>query len=718
MHGLARIKASALLLLLILLLSCTRQIKDPVSPPKDEPIPPTPTNVTATVGDRFVTLTWTVSDTGSIAFYRVYMADSSAENYSMIAEVNESRYTANDLQNGDVYYFRVSTVNLARFEGYLSLPVSAEPNLYQIMINSGDEYANDRNVTLTLVAPAGTQYMQISNDSLFSNSPWDNFASTRSWLLPSGDGLARVYARFRDSNDRTTDGYYWDAISLDTQASIDSVTFFPAGTPFFSGDQVHFLVYTVEARGEARVTLGQNLVRIDLYDDGTHGDLLPNDGIYETDYVINANLDFENAGVFGNFTDVAENVAQQAQATQYISVRRAPDPVTIFNVSGVYGYYDRLEVSWTRSSIGDFGHYRVYRSTGAGVDSTDFLARTISSAATTSLVDTGLAQNATYYYKVYVVDNTGLWAGSNELSGQTNPNAPPDPVNLFPPVALPGTHDRLSISWSECNDQDFLRYELFRSYDSDVDSSDIVLLVSESQTTFTDTGLMADSVYYYRVRTLDQAGNSSWSNSASGRTGIDQPPEPATLFPVIVQPDYYENLELNWSHSSIPDFQAFRVYFWRESDGRNDSMLIAIIPDESTTTLTDNPSFDIGGDTLVVWYVVQTSDQGGNSTASNAIDVRLIDAVPGQVTGAVIPGSTSIAVSWIPLEIPDFSSYRLLRDTTSNPDQASVILMTPDQDVSSYDDENLVQGLTYYYWLEINDRRDHVSRSFLGSSPW
>jgi len=719
MWGRVKIKGSAVALLTALaLVSCSRQIPEPVSPPKDEPVPPTPTNLTARVGDHFVVLSWSVSDTSTISFYRVYTADSTASDYSLLAEVNQTTYTASDLANGAVHYFKVSSVNRSRFEGYLSSAVMAVPNLYQIIINDGDSHTNSRSVTLRLVAPIGTQYVQISDDSSFIDAPWENYASPRSWLLPLGDGPATVYSRFRDLSDHITAGYYSDAITLDTQAFIDSVTFSPAGHPFSVGDQVHFKVFAVEPEGQASIMVGQNLISANLYDDGTRGDAVANDGVYETNYIINGSSDFENAAVFGDFTDIAGNSAQQARALNDISVRRAPDAVSIYSIAGVNGRYDRLQIDWTRSTAGDFAQYRIYRSQSAGVDSTDYLAGTITSSATNSLLDTGLAANTVFYYKVYVLDNTGLWTGSNEESGSTFPNQPPQPVTLFPVVTVPGTHDRLSLSWSVCNDQDFLRYELYRSYASNVDTSDILLLATASQTAFVDSNLAADSVYYYGVLALDRAGGRSWSNVESGRTGVDEPPGPAELNPVIVEPDFYQSVALSWSHTDIDDFEAFRIYSWREDAGRNDSLLIAIISDQATTTFTDSPSFDIPGDTLALWYVIHTYDEGGNSAASNALRVELIDLAPGQVTGAVIPESTEMAVSWMASEIPDFSNYSLLRDTLSSPAQARVIFMTPDRETTSYRDANLVRGLTYYYWLEIYDRRNHDSRSFLGSSRW
>jgi fibronectin type 3 domain-containing protein len=707
-----------ILFVLMFIFSCSRQIPDPVSPPKNDFIPATPANVTANVGDRLVALTWSVPDTQGIRFYRVYMAVSDSAAYTLLSEVNETHYTAANLQNGRTYHFKISSVSHTRFEGYSSAPMAAVPDLFAIVANDGEEFTNSRQITLSLVAPTGTQYMQISNDSTFAGAIWEHFLLTKSWELPSGDMTRVIYAKFRDSSDQVTADHYSDSITLDTEATIDSINFAPAGVPFASGDRVHFRLFANESDGQARITIGQTLASIILYDDGTRGDVAANDGIYEINYFIAANLDFENTPVYGNFTDRATNSAQQVQSRINMSVRRAPDPVSIYGITGISDFYDRLELNWNRSNASDFAQYKVYRSLTPGVDSTDILVSTLSSISTNSLIDTGLAANTTYYYKLYVIDNTGLWAGSNEVHANTFTNIPPNPVTIYPVVADPGTHDRLSLTWSACNDQDFLRYELFRSMDATVDTSDLLILVSSTETAYTDTGLTSTTTYYYRVMALDRAGNRSWSNIVSGRTGVDNPPPSAVILPLNPEPDNYQSIDIRWNQPDLNDFQSYRLYSWRGDNNRTDSVLLAIITNLDSVSFMDHPAFDTGIDTVNYWYIVYTIDNGRNAAASNALRVHLVDDAPGSADGIVVSDSAIFTISWTNNNIPDFGSYRLLRDTLSSPNQAVVVFAGFDQGVTTYSDRNVAGGLTYYYWLEIFDRRGHHSQTFLGSARW
>jgi len=603
----------------IILSGCERSIDKTLSPNIDSSaVPPTPGNLTAQVGDGFVVLTWSIPDTTPVAGYRIYMADSTASQYDFIGESQTESYMAGNLQNRLLYYFRVAAVNSDEFEGYKSEPISAVPELYNVLINNGEQYTNNADVTLSLTAPSDTRFMQISDDSSFSNSQWEIYSFNRDYLLENGDGPKYIYCRFRDFSDRVTWRYNEDSIILDTRAIIDSVTFSPSG-PFSPGEIVHFYLYAGETEGYAGITIGDDVAEITLSDDGQRGDGTPGDGIYETDYIIPGSFDFEDNYVYGNFTDRAGNLAGNALAPQRISVRRPPDAVNIFSITAPSNMHDRLDLNWEPSTARDFDQYRVYRGTSPGVDSSEFLAASIFSIDETSLTDTGLTANTTYYYKVYVVDMTGLWSGSGEVSAVT---------------------------------------------------------------------------------------------------GNDLTPEPVSLYPVIVEPDLYQEYDIEWSQSPEGDFESYRLYRWQENIGRDDSMLVAFITSRSTTVFTDTPPFNTSADTLNYWYILHVFDLGGNYAPSDSVRAHLIDAIPPTVMGSVAPLDSSLAITWTQTEIPDFNVYRLLRGTNSDPNLANVIFATSDRTTVFYEDESTVEGQTYFYWLDVFDLRGNSSRSNLGNDAW
>ncbi len=71
-----------------------------------------------------------------------------------------------------------------------------------ISINTNSTYTNTPVVTLVLSANdnlSGVSQMMISNTSDFTGASWENYATTKQWTLPSGDGEKTVYVKFKDN---------------------------------------------------------------------------------------------------------------------------------------------------------------------------------------------------------------------------------------------------------------------------------------------------------------------------------------------------------------------------------------------------------------------------------------------------------------------------------------------------------------------------------------
>ena len=84
-----------------------------------------------------------------------------------------------------------------------------------------------------------------------------------------------------------------------------------------------------EASGEAEFDLTGYKPNIPLYDDGTHGDLIPEDGIYTTAYFIEEGEQVQNTRVTGRLTDEAGNSAELSSEVLVTIDTVAPDIQTI-----------------------------------------------------------------------------------------------------------------------------------------------------------------------------------------------------------------------------------------------------------------------------------------------------------------------------------------------------------------------------------------------------
>ena len=478
---------------------CSRKIQNPTNDYGEIEAPPTPQKISLSVGDGRIDLAWEVSDSSNIKGFKIYRSDTSSISPSFFDSSSADTFSYSDggLKNGKEYFYQISSVDTTGFEGYKSEKVSAKPNLFAVIINNGQG--------LTLVAPSGTSYMMLCNDSLFAGSSWERYSVSKNWELEANDGEKWVYVRFKDADGNVCIDFYGSWIILDTQAHIDSLFENTNRQVKTAGEIIRFTLYSKEINGQAKVDLG-NISNIILYDDN-------NDSIYELDYVIPPDVEMEEATVKGHFTDEAGNLAPVVTALGKVTIRIPPEAVTLFEPSGQT--QSSLTLYWSQSTAGDFYYYQLYRAKTSSVDTNSTLITTIVNKSTTNYTDTDLEDTTTYYYIVYVYDKTRLPAGSNIVSGMTLKNQPPTPVVLS--ITSINNDSAVVLSWSENGDDDFESYRVYKSDGAAMADSNVVKIINQqSTTTFTDEDIQPDSTYYYKVFVYDKGGLPASSNQVSG----------------------------------------------------------------------------------------------------------------------------------------------------------------------------------------------------------
>lgn len=407
-------------LLMAVTITCGKRPSNPTGIAVGEfPLPPI--NVKISVGDRVIGLDWSHSNLGSVTSFKIFRQDSSNLEFINVGSTDMLSFVETNLQNNQVYRYKINAVGINGLEGKSSEIVSARPAIFSILINSGQIFTTSRVVNLSFAAPPTTTLIQVSNDSLFTNSEWITFVPTMSWTLTSGQGDKRVYAKFRDLNDRESIGELKDSIILDSEAVIRSFSHNAVNRILTPADTVHFVLVTREAGGQASLDINNIQQGIELFDDGSNGDPAAGDGIYEVDYIVPTGPEAEETLVFGRFTDRAGNVAANLAAPSRITIRKPPKPVNLIAVEPLSNSSRSLNLFWSINSDPDFANYRIFRARTPGVSTESGLVTILQNRNTISFTDSTLSRNTTYYYRVYVYDVTGLFFGSNQRSGTTNP---------------------------------------------------------------------------------------------------------------------------------------------------------------------------------------------------------------------------------------------------------------------------------------------------------
>lgn len=178
------------------------------------------------------TITITVESTSSQSLYVNIFNDQS----ELIAEdrlMNENpsgtyKYTWNGKNDSNRYVTEGTyTIRISDNPAYNGDTIGTTevdltpPSSPSISINGGASYTTARNVSLVISA-SGASKMKVSNYANFSGATWENYATSKSYQLSSGDGTKTVYINFKDqagSNVSTS-----DSISLDTAVSTPSLS--------------------------------------------------------------------------------------------------------------------------------------------------------------------------------------------------------------------------------------------------------------------------------------------------------------------------------------------------------------------------------------------------------------------------------------------------------------------------------------------------------------
>jgi fibronectin type 3 domain-containing protein len=188
------------------------------------------------------------------------------------------------------------------------------------------------------------------------------------------------------------------------------------------------------------------------------------------------------------------------------SVLQIIPPVVPENIRAEMLSKDSVRISW--NEVYGATSYRVYRTTG----SLDASYSMVANIETLFWADTGLTEGEIYYYRVSAL------SGGNRESGQSVAVS-----TVMPPANVrinAVTNSSVSLAWDAVSGAD--AYNVYRS-DSENGNYSKVNTVTIAGTTFTDTGLVSFTVYYYKMSLFSGGAESIQSNAISGKTHLSAP---------------------------------------------------------------------------------------------------------------------------------------------------------------------------------------------------
>ena len=311
--------------------------------------------------------------------------------------------------------------------------------------------------------------------------------------------------------------------------------------------------------------------------------------------------------------------------------------------------------------------YKVYRATSKS--GTYSLLGTVT---TTSYTNTGAKEGTTYYYKVKAANGAGESAYSNVVSGKVV--VTPKPAAPVVKIGNSSTSGKPMLTWNAVSGA--TSYKVYRATSK---SGTYSLLGTTTATSYTNTGAKAGTTYYYRVKAVNDAGLSPYSNIVSGQSKAVTP-KPAAPVVKIGHSASSGKPVLTWN--AVSGATSYKVY--RATSQSGTYSLLGTVTAMSYT----NTGAKAG---VTYYYKVKAVNAAGESAYSNIVSGRatVTTLTMGHSSTSGKPQLTWKAVSGA-------ASYRVYRATTKN-GAYSVINTTK---ALTYTNTGAALGTTYYYKVE------------------
>ena len=356
-----------------------------------------------------------------------------------------------------------------------------------------------------------------------------------------------------------------------------------------------------------------------------------------------------------------------------------------------------IKLRWSKSKEEDECEYRLYRSGSSGVSNSNVLLTATSQVDDTVYTDTGLQDNQTYYYAVYLVDSENNYTKSNEISVKT--------MSLQPiPLSVKSVEKyQATINWEKYTDDDFAGYYLYRSDHTNFDTSaaDLKQVFHNPATVeYIDENLNLDTQYYYRMFIADTFGTKAGSDISLQTKSVER----VEIKEITAVDDSFFRLVYTMNRND-KDFQYYSIHRGDNSDVGCTDLQVGTVSVRSDTVFDDPVAAVQNSQYYYRVYVVDSRDN--SSAGSNVVGDTLNTApVPVELT-FVGSTNTSIQLRWSLDENDDFSVYELYRSMQSEFTKESKnvvkVATISNKNTTNYTESNLSSGALYYYCIYVVD---------------
>ena len=325
----------------------------------------------------------------------------------------------------------------------------------------------------------------------------------------------------------------------------------------------------------------------------------------------------------------------------------------------------------TWAAVDGAAKYEIYRSTQ---QSTGFTL--LGTTTSTNYVNTGAAVGKTYYYKVRALNVDGAaGAYSSTVSGAAKAVAPAAPTVTMTYSAS----GKPKLTWSAVSGA-----ASYRVYRSESRGTGYSLLGTTTSTSYVNTGAAVGKTYYYRVKAVNSAGTSAYSNIVSGTART-----PAPAAPVLKGGTSSASGKPQLTWAAVNGAAKYDVYRSNSADGT-----FSKVGSTDKTTYVNTGA--VQG--VTYFYKIRAVGASGASGFSNTVAIRVagvVKAPAAVVLSGIKADAAGITVTWKTTANAD--TYNVLRRDASN---TAWKVIARGVSGTSYKDTTVARGVMYSYTVQ------------------
>ena len=327
------------------------------------------------------------------------------------------------------------------------------------------------------------------------------------------------------------------------------------------------------------------------------------------------------------------------------------------------------QLTW--AAVDGAAKYEIYRSTQ---QSTGFTL--LGTTTSTNYVNTGAAVGKTYYYKVRALNVDGAaGAYSSTVSGAAKAVAPAAPTVTM----TYSDGGKPKLTWSAVSGA-----ASYRVYRSESRGTGYSLLGTTTSTSYVNTGAAVGKTYYYRVKAVNSAGTSAYSNIVSGTART-----PAPAAPVLKGGTSSASGKPQLTWAAVDGAAKYDVYRSNSADGT-----FSKVGSTDKTTYVNTGA--VKG--VTYFYKIRAVGASGASGFSNTVAIHVagvVKAPAAVVLSGIKADAAGITVTWKTTANAD--TYNVLRRDASN---TAWKVIARGVSGTSYKDTTVARGVMYSYTVQ------------------